>query len=159
MRKGIVIILAVAIIGALGIYGKSHSSKSSASTSGGSSNSSTLGAKTTPQASSPSTNSSANSASPSSGLKNGTFTGAAEETPYGPVQIAVVVSGGKVADVNFLMMPNDRGHTQEVTAFAEPLLKQETLGKQNANIDFVSGATQTSEGYQQSLQSALDQAA
>jgi uncharacterized protein with FMN-binding domain len=156
MKKGIVIILAVAIIGALGIYGKSHTkaNNSKAQPTQNTSNSNTLG-ESSNISSTPSESSTPNS----SVLKNGTFTGSTVDTVYGPVQIAVVISGGKITDVKFLQMPNDLGHTQEVTAMAEPLLEQETLNKQSFHIDFVSGATQTSEGYQQSLQSALNQAA
>jgi uncharacterized protein with FMN-binding domain len=155
MRKGIVIVLAVAIIGALGIYGKSsgHSgstgvNSSASQTTGTSSSANTLGAQT----------SSSNTSSASGSFKDGTYTGNSEDTPYGSVQIAVAVSGGKITSINFLQLPNDQGHSQEVSAFAAPLLKQETLQKQSANIDFVSGATSTSEGYQRSLQSALNQA-
>lgn len=104
-------------------------------------------------------NSSQQSSSTSSvPYKDGTFTGNAEDNAYGTVQIAVVISGGKIADVNFLQMPGGDGHTNEVTRVAAPLLKQTTLQNQSANIDFVSGATTTSETYQMSLQSALDQA-
>jgi uncharacterized protein with FMN-binding domain len=156
MKKGIVIILAVAIIGALGTYGKSHTKANNSTTqpTQNTSNSNTLG-ESSNISSAPSESSTPNS----SVLKNGTFTGSTVDTVYGPVQIAAVISGGKITDVKFLQMPNDLGHTQEVTAMAEPLLEQETLNKQSFHIDFVSGATQTSEGYQQSLQSALNQAA
>jgi uncharacterized protein with FMN-binding domain len=102
--------------------------------------------------------SSSNSVS-SSSYKDGTYTGSTAETPYGTVQIAVVVSGGRIANVNFLQMPSDAGHSREVTAGSEPLLKQQTLQNQNSHVDFVSGATSTSEGYEQSLQAALNQAA
>ena len=98
-------------------------------------------------------------ASSSSGLKDGTYTGQSEFTPYGTVKVAAVVSGGKITDIKFLQMPGPEGHSREVTAFAEPYLKQETLQNQNGNIQFVSGATTTSEAYQMSLQAALDQAA
>jgi uncharacterized protein with FMN-binding domain len=157
VKKAVVTILAVAIIGALGVYGKSHSS----SAQPGSSNTAVQSADTaSPQTTSNDNSSSTPAQAQSAGtFKDGTFTGNSEDTPYGTVQIAVVVSGGKITGVNFLQMPNDRGHTQEVTAFSAPLLKQETLQKQSSHIDFVSGATSTSEGYQQSLQSALDQAA
>lgn len=149
MRKGVIVILAVAIIGALGIYSKSHSSSGQPTAAtpvdqSQNTNPSVMGSDTT--------------GSFQGSLKDGTYTGDSKDTAYGTVQIAIVVSGGKISDVNFLQMPDDRGHTQEVTAFAEPLLKQETIGKQDAHIDFVSGATQTSEGYQESLQSALDMA-
>jgi uncharacterized protein with FMN-binding domain len=90
--------------------------------------------------------------------KDGTYSGNSEDNPYGTVQIAVVISGGKISNVNFLQMPGGSGHTDEVTRVAAPLLKQTTLQKQSGNIDFVSGATTTSESYQLSLQSALDQA-
>jgi uncharacterized protein with FMN-binding domain len=149
MRKGIVAILAVAIIGALGVYSKSHGSASLVSPPA---TSQPAVAGTSISSGSPSTGSSTT-------YKDGTYTGANEPTPYGDVQVAVVVSGGKITGVNFLRMPSDRGHTQEVTAFSEPLLKQTTLQNQNAHIDFVSGATTTSEAYAQSLQAALDQAA
>jgi uncharacterized protein with FMN-binding domain len=102
---------------------------------------------------------SSTSVSNSSGLKDGTYTGKSEFTVYGTVQIAAVVSGGKISDIKFLKMPGPEGHSKEVTAFAEPFLKDESIGRTNANIQFVSGATQTSEGYQKSLQAALDQAA
>jgi uncharacterized protein with FMN-binding domain len=157
MKKGIAIILAVAIIGTLGVYGKSHGHPADGQTAPANS----VQSDTTSQdsLSGSSDNASGSSSTPRpAGLKDGTYTGVAEVTPYGTVQVAAVVSGGKITNVNFLQMPNDRGHTQEVTAFAQPLLKQETLSKQSAKIDFVSGATQTSEGYQRSLQSALDQA-
>jgi uncharacterized protein with FMN-binding domain len=140
MRKSIVIILAVAVIGVLGIYGKSHSD--SAQTAG----------PTAVQ--SVSTGSSA-----TSNLKDGTYTGSTAGTPYGPVQIAVLVSGGRITGVNFLRMPSDEGHSQEVTAGSEPLLKQQTLQNQNAHVDFITGATSTSQAYEQSLQAALNQAA
>jgi uncharacterized protein with FMN-binding domain len=55
-------------------------------------------------------------------------------------------------------MPNDQPHSREVTAMSEPLMKQDTLDRQSADIDFVSGATSTVYGYQESLQKALDQA-
>jgi uncharacterized protein with FMN-binding domain len=157
VKKPIVIILAVAIIGALGIYGKSHS-RTSASTSQTSNPSSVQSAATNTATSAPATPDTSSSSS-SAQYKDGTYTGKAIDTPYGTVQIQAIISGGKIADVKFVTMPDDRGHTQEVTNESAPLLKQETLSKQSAHIDFVSGATQTSEGYQQSLQSALDQAA
>jgi len=153
MRKGVVTILAVAIIGTLGIYGKGHANKSE-SLAGAVQNPPRIAAGQAPQSAVP-----AGGSKKTTGFNDGTYTGSAADTVYGRVQIAVVVSGGKIIDIQFLQMPNDLGHTQEVTNFSQPLLEQETLIKQSANIDFVSGATQTSEGYQQSCQAALNQAA
>jgi len=149
MKKGLIIILAVAIIGGLGVYQKAHSSTS---------NTAVQGDQTAMQtASTPATNIKSNNQTGAT-YKDGSYTGDSVNTLYGTVQVQAVVSGGKITDIIFLKMPSDRGHTDEVTAYAEPILKDETLKAQTAHIDFVSGATQTSEGYEQSLQAALNQA-
>lgn len=102
---------------------------------------------------------SASSSSPSAaGMKNGTFTGAAEETRYGPVQVAAVISGGKLTNVTILQVPDRGGYEAQIVQSAVPQLISEALAKQSADVDVVSGATYTSDGYAQSLQSALDQA-
>jgi uncharacterized protein with FMN-binding domain len=151
MRKTLVIIFAIALLGGAGFYAKKHDNTGSAlthipTTSNMSSNNSS------------DTSSSGTASSASGSYKDGTYKGSVAETPYGAVQIAAVISGGKITDIGFLEMPNDQGHSREVTAMAEPLLKQSTLNKQSANIDMVSGATSTYYGYQESLQAALDQA-
>jgi len=151
MRKGIVIILAVAVIGALGLI-KNHKGDDAAPLATPSDTSAVMSAQTGQNDSTPSDSSAA-------AYEDGTYTGASEDTIYGTVQIAAVVSGGKITDIKFLQMPGPEGHSKEVTAFAEPYLKQSTLAHQGSNIDFVSGATQTSEAYERSLQAALDQAA
>jgi len=150
MRKGIVIILAIAVIGALGLI-KNHKGDDAAPLVTPADASAVMSAQTGQNDSTPSDSSAA--------YKDGTYTGASENTIYGTVQIAAVVSGGKITDIKFLQMPGPEGHSKEVTAFAEPYLKQSALAHQSSNIDFVSGATQTSEAYEQSLQAALDQAA
>ena len=154
MKKSVVIILAVAIIGALGFVAKNH--KDGAALAPPASNSSgTMGAAT--NVSSASNMNSGMSNMPGN-YKDGTYNGQSEDTPYGIVQVAVVVSGGKITDIKFLQMPYDLGHSQQVTSYAEPYLKDETIQRQSANIDFVSGASTTSEAYQLSLQAALDKA-
>jgi uncharacterized protein with FMN-binding domain len=156
MRKGIVTIMAVAIIGALGVYAKSGSSNSSATTT---QNQPAASSNTTSSNSSVMADSTNSSGSSSGQYKDGSYTGTTEVNAYGDVQVQAVVSGGKITDIVFLKMPSDEGHSREVTAFSEPVLKQETLQKQTARVDFVSGATSTSQSYEQSLQAALDQAA
>jgi uncharacterized protein with FMN-binding domain len=79
-------------------------------------------------------------------------------TRYGTVQVQVSLTGATITDIRALQLPNDRRRSAEISQGAEPLLRQEALTAQNARIDTVSGATYTSEGYAQSLQSALDQA-
>jgi uncharacterized protein with FMN-binding domain len=89
---------------------------------------------------------------------SGTFTGTAADTQYGPVQVRIVVSGGRITDAQAVQVPNESGRDVRINSAAVPTLVQETLQAQSAQIDTVSGATYTSEGYTQSLQSALDQA-
>ena len=93
-----------------------------------------------------------------SGYKSGTFTGPVVDSVYGPVQVAVTISGGKITAVKVPVFPSGNDHTNEVSAMAIPQLKQEAIAVQNAQVDIVSGATQTSEAFQQSLASALSQA-
>ncbi|OJU42285.1 MAG: FMN-binding protein [Microbacterium sp. 69-10] len=94
----------------------------------------------------------------SSGLKDGTFTGDAASTRYGPVQVQVQVSGGRIASVDVVDYPNENPRDRQINQQAVPMLISETTSAQSAQIDMISGATYTSRGYQQSLQSALDQA-
>lgn len=93
------------------------------------------------------------------GYKDGSFSGKLQETPYGQVQVAAVIESGKITEVKFLKMPDDLGRSTELTNYAKPLLTQSTIKHQNAAVDFVSGATVTSLGYEHSLQAALDKAA
>jgi len=108
-----------------------------------------------PSASAPSSSSSSSSAKEPSG---GTFTGSQVPTRYGPVEVQAVVSGGKLTDVKVLEVPDDGSYEDQIVSIALPELKSEALSAQSANIDIVSGATFTSEGYAQSLQAALDKA-
>jgi uncharacterized protein with FMN-binding domain len=80
------------------------------------------------------------------------------QTQFGPVQIQLTLTDEKITKVTALQLPNDRQRDLEIDNFAIPQLTQETLSAQSARIDAVSGATYTSEGYIQSLQSALDKA-
>ena len=86
------------------------------------------------------------------------MTGAVAQTQWGPVQVQLVVSNSSITKVNILQYPNGNSRDVELANYALPILIQETLKSQDANVDMVSGATYTSDGYIQSLQSALDQA-
>ncbi len=87
-----------------------------------------------------------------------TLTGDAISTRFGPVQVEVTVTDGRITDVQVLQYPNSDRRDAEINGYALPLLVQATLDANSANIDMVSGATYTSNGYVRSLQSALDQA-
>ncbi|KIF05699.1 FMN-binding protein [Streptomyces sp. RSD-27] len=88
----------------------------------------------------------------------GTFTGSVIDTRYGPVQVAVTMSGGRLTAVEVLQVPSENRRDRTIATYAVPRLTDEAIGAQSADIDAVSGATYTSEGYIRSLQSALDQA-
>jgi uncharacterized protein with FMN-binding domain len=90
--------------------------------------------------------------------KDGTYTGSVENAYYGNVQVQAVVSGGKLTDVTFLEYPSDNGHSQQINQRAAPVLKSEAISAQSAKVNTVSGATDTSEAFSQSLSSALSQA-
>jgi uncharacterized protein with FMN-binding domain len=98
---------------------------------------------------------SGSSTSTSAGSK--TVTGTPADTRYGPVQVKVTVVGGKITSVQAVDYPQNSSRDQEINSVAIPQLQQETINAGSANIDMVSGATYTSQGYIQSLQSALDQ--
>jgi uncharacterized protein with FMN-binding domain len=78
-------------------------------------------------------------------------------TQFGDVQVRVILRNGKITDVQALQMPFDRQHSLEISQAAAPILHDEVLQAQSAQIDLLSGATYTSSAYQQSLQAALDQ--
>lgn len=90
--------------------------------------------------------------------KDGQYTGSLEDAYYGNVKVQVTVQNSKIADVIFLEYPNDRRTSVEINSQAMPYLKQEAIQAQSANVDVVSGATQTSLAFRQSLMSALNQA-
>jgi len=85
-----------------------------------------------------------------------TVTGNVANTIYGPVQIQLVVKDSKIVKVSVLQQPSNTIHDIQIGQFAFPRLIGETLAAQNAKIDSISGATYTSGGYIQSLQSAVD---
>lgn len=88
----------------------------------------------------------------------GTFTGDTTQTRYGPVQVQITVANGTITDVTALQLTNSDGRSVQISQQAAPILRQEALQAQSAQIQSVSGATFTSEGYTTSLQSAIDRA-
>lgn len=86
-----------------------------------------------------------------------TVSGPAVQTQWGPVQVQITVSGSQISDVQVLQYPYNNPKDQQINDYALPILVDQTLQAQNADIDMVSGATVTSSGYLQSLQAALDE--
>lgn len=87
-----------------------------------------------------------------------TVNGSSAGTRYGPVQVQVTIRAHRVAAVTALVYPSSGRRDQEISSFALPRLEREAIAAQSAQIDTVSGATFTSDGYRRSLQSALDAA-
>ncbi|HEX9338012.1 MAG TPA: FMN-binding protein [Pseudonocardiaceae bacterium] len=85
-----------------------------------------------------------------------TVDGSVVDTPYGPVQVAVVFDNGKIVDVQNKQTPDIGGRSARLAELATPILRQEVLSAQSAHVDSVSGATYTSDGYAQSVQYAID---
>jgi uncharacterized protein with FMN-binding domain len=77
---------------------------------------------------------------------------------YGNVQVQATIQSGKITNVQVLQYPTDRRTSQRINAVAVPELRQEAIQAQSANVNIVTGATLTSEGFQQSLGTALSQA-
>jgi uncharacterized protein with FMN-binding domain len=87
-----------------------------------------------------------------------TVTGALVQTQYGNVQVRVTLRGNRLTDVRAVHLTDSSSTSVQISASAAPMLREEALSAQSANIDLVSGATYTSEGYKASLQAALDAA-
>jgi uncharacterized protein with FMN-binding domain len=154
-RKVITSVLAVGTTIAIAIDGyllflKADQASSTASTASSSTSTAT--------SSSASSSSSSASSSTSSGLKDGTYSGKSVSTQWGDVQVQIKVSGGKITTVNVLKYPSDNDHSQQINDQALPVYKKEAVEAQSADIQQVSGATVTYEGFTQSLQNAITQA-
>ena len=89
---------------------------------------------------------------------SGTFDGATSQTRFGPVQVQITVSNGKITSAKALQYPNGDPRSSNISSQAIPYLVQETLAANSANIQGVGGASYTSYGWYQSLQSALAKA-
>ena len=94
----------------------------------------------------------------SGSLADAVVNGSVARTRWGPVQVQVQIASRRIVDVRVLQQPNGNGTDRMINSYALPQLRQQVLQAQSANVDGVSGATVTSDGYRQSLQSALDTA-
>ena len=116
-----------------------------------------IASQSTPQAQS-STQAPSTPQAQGTALKSGRYSGPVVQIPFGNVQVQVTVQGGKIVDVQPIQLPTAHMMSQQIGQYAAPILRQEALQAQSAQINLVSGATYTSEAYAQSLQGALDQA-
>jgi uncharacterized protein with FMN-binding domain len=129
-----------------------------ATISGGTSGTSSNGGAASQGSGSNSNGSNGSNGSGSTSSATRTVTGSVAQTQWGPVQVQLSVSNGSITKVTVLQYPNGNSRDVELANYSLPTLIKETIQSQSAQIDMVSGATYTSTGYIQSLQSALDQA-
>lgn len=95
---------------------------------------------------------------PTGQYRDGRYTGTVADAYYGNVQVQALIQNGRLADVTFLQYPNDRSTSRLINGQATALLAQEAIQAQSANVDVVSGATDTTGAFRESLGSALAQA-
>jgi uncharacterized protein with FMN-binding domain len=95
---------------------------------------------------------------PGSLYKDGTYTGSVADAQWGYVQVKAVITDGKITDVSFLQYPNERDRSVYINGYADPQLTSEAIQAQNSTVDIVTGATDSSEAFMQSLSDALSQA-
>lgn len=89
---------------------------------------------------------------------DGGYVGSVADAYYGNLQVKAIISGGRLTDVQILDYPQDRNTSIRINARALPILKQEAIAAQSANINAVSGASATSPAFIESLTYALNQA-
>jgi uncharacterized protein with FMN-binding domain len=95
---------------------------------------------------------------PGSLYKNGSYTGSIDDAQWGNIQVKAIIQNGKITDVQFLQYPNDRNRSVEINNYADPQLTSEAIQAQSANVNVITGATDSSEAFIQSLSDALTQA-
>ena len=95
---------------------------------------------------------------PSSRYKDGSYTGSVADAQWGYIQVKAIIKNGKITDVQFLQYPNERERSVEINSYADPQLTSEAIQVQSAQVDYISGATDSSEAFMQSLSDALSQA-
>jgi uncharacterized protein with FMN-binding domain len=134
-------------------YHTSTNKTTSGTTEGGTSGSTSAGNEPSASPSSPTSGSSG-----SRSTKITSYTGSVAQTRWGPVQVKINVQGGKLTKVTILQHSSGNSRDAKINDNALPILINESLKVQSANIDMVSGATVTSDGYVRSLQAALDEA-
>ncbi len=98
------------------------------------------------------------SSAPGALYKDGSYTGSVADAQWGNLQVQAIIQNGKIKDVQFLQAPNDRNRSISINAYADPQLASEAIQAQSAQVDIVTGATDSSDAFIQSLSDALAQA-
>ncbi len=153
-------VVAIIIIGAFIFYSFMYSHATAivpnSSASSGSTSSSASQASATAPAATSTTGSAGTSGTQ---YKDGTYTGSVANALWGYIQVQASIKNGKIANVTFLQYPSDHNFSVQINNYADPQLSSEAIQAQNANVNVVTGATDSSEAFIQSLTNALSQAA
>ncbi len=153
--------IAAFIIGSFIIYSFIYHANSVALVPNNSTNSSSSGGAAPTSVVPPAPNATGTTGStnvPGAVYKDGSYTGVAADAQWGLIQVKAIIQHGKITDVQFLQYPNERNRSVEINSFADPQLTSEAIQAQSANVDVVSGATDSSDAFIQSLSDALSQA-
>lgn len=151
MKKTIIIIVAVAVLGVMAIYLAPAADKpndladASKNTMIDETSTTTTEKSITEQ-----------STTAPLALKDGSYSGVIASNRFGDVQVSITVSNSAIIDVKCLKMPDGDIKSSQISDYAEQKLIDATLAGQNADIDTISGATYTTDSYKESLQSAID---
>lgn len=142
-----------------GLLSPTGATNSASAVSPGGSTQGTSGASAAP-GSGAGINSSGSSSTPSASATgaNGTFDGSSVRTPYGSYQAEINVKAGKITNISMLKSGNGDGTSQAISGYALPMLIKAVLQKQTANVGYVSGASYTTQGFEASVQSAMQAA-
>ncbi len=154
--------VAVLIIGAFILYSLVYHANPVAlvptSSTRASSSSSATSPTSTPTTSGTTASPGATSSTNGALYKDGSYTGSVADAQWGNLQVQATIKGGKITNVQFLQYPNDRNRSIEINNYADPQLASEAIQAQSANVDVISGATDSSDAFIQSLTDALAQA-
>jgi uncharacterized protein with FMN-binding domain len=159
MKGYIKYVVGVVVLGALGLYIVFSNRSAQTATSMPTPNPTTTGTGSESASTTSSSGGSGSTPGTSGTYADGSYTGSVENAIYGSVQVSAIISGGRLISVNILQKPDAPGHTTDVSQESLPILVTEAIQAQSANVQIVSGATQTSQAFQQSLSVALTAAA
>lgn len=153
------LVVSVLIIGVFIFYSMLHNRSGASADSPGATATGPGLALDTPTTSASAPTATGTSSGNATGLyKDGSYTGSVADAQWGYVQVQVVIQNSRMADVKFLQYPNDRNRSVEINSYADPVLIQEAIQAQSAQVDIITGATDSSEAFMQSLADALSQA-
>ena len=152
------LVVSVFIIGIFIVYCFIHNGSGSAPVALGSKPSAGSDSSAGSSASGTATTAPGATSTSSTKYKDGSYTGSVDDAQWGYVQVQAVIQSGKITSVKFLQYPNDRERSVYINGIADPELISEAIQAQSAQVDVITGATDSSLAFMQSLSDALSQA-